>query len=83
MKGKIVCLKTCFLVAALAQAFHQRTNVTFGLYFSLFEWFHPLYVKDKQNQYRTQSYVDVSEILLVVKDLLMRTYVYRTIVGGL
>lgn len=45
------------LVAALAKSFREKTKVHFGLYFSLFEWFHPLYLKDKENQYHTQEYV--------------------------
>ena len=47
------------LIAALAKSFREKTKVHFGLYFSLFEWFHPLYVKDKENQYHTQEYVKV------------------------
>ncbi|XP_068672227.1 alpha-L-fucosidase-like [Montipora foliosa] len=45
------------LVAALANSFREKTDVHFGLYFSLFEWFHPLYLKDQENQYHTQEYV--------------------------
>ncbi|CAH3121422.1 unnamed protein product [Porites lobata] len=46
------------LVGELASSIRKRTNVTFGLYFSLFEWFHPLYLKDKANKFQTQDYVD-------------------------
>lgn len=45
------------LVAALAKAFRSKTDVHFGLYFSLLEWFHPLYLKDKKNEFYTQEYV--------------------------
>ena len=48
----------------LASSIRKRTNVTFGLYFSLFEWFHPLYLKDKANKFQTQDYVDVSKCIL-------------------
>jgi len=44
----------------LASSIRMRTNVTFGLYYSLYEWFHPLYLKDKENKFTTQEYVDVS-----------------------
>ena len=44
----------------LAEAVRNRTNVTFGLYFSLYEWFNPLYLKDKGNHFNSQQYVDVS-----------------------
>lgn len=33
------------------------TNVTFGLYFSLYEWFNPWYRRDKRNDFRTQEFV--------------------------
>ena len=48
-----------YLIAALANSFREKTDVHFGLYFSLFEWFHPLYLKDQENQYHTQEYVKV------------------------
>merc|ERR1719427_2139091 len=35
------------LVGELANAIRSKTNVRFGLYHSLFEWFNPLYLKDK------------------------------------
>ena len=44
----------------LASSIRKRTNITFGLYYSLYEWFHPLYLKDKENKFTTQEYVDVS-----------------------
>lgn len=44
----------------LAQAIRNRTNITFGLYFSLYEWYHPYYMEDAKNSHRTQKYVDVS-----------------------
>ena len=44
----------------LASSIRKRTNITFGLYYSLYEWFHPLYRKDKENKFSTQEYVDVS-----------------------
>merc|ERR1712071_626789 len=37
------------LVGDLARAIRKTTDMKFGLYHSLFEWFHPLYVKDKEN----------------------------------
>ncbi|XP_071505349.1 alpha-L-fucosidase-like [Diadema antillarum] len=46
------------LVGELAAAIRGNTDVRFGLYFSLFEWFHPLYRKDKANGYTTTDYRD-------------------------
>ena len=36
------------------------TNVTFGLYFSLYEWFNPWYLRDKKNDFQTQEFVKVT-----------------------
>ena len=32
----------------------RQPDVKFGVYYSLFEWFHPLYLKDKANNYKTR-----------------------------
>nr|CAD7605313.1 unnamed protein product [Timema genevievae] len=45
------------LVGELASAVRNKTNLKFGLYHSLFEWFHPLYLLDKANGYKTQYFV--------------------------
>nr|CAD7206629.1 unnamed protein product [Timema douglasi] len=45
------------LVGELASAVRNKTDLKFGLYHSLFEWFHPLYVQDKANGYKTQYFV--------------------------
>lgn len=36
--------------------FHRK-GLHFGLYHSLFEWFHPLYLKDRASGYKTQEFV--------------------------
>ncbi|XP_055958257.1 alpha-L-fucosidase [Patella vulgata] len=36
----------------------SNTSLHFGLYHSLFEWFHPLYLKDKENNFTTTAFVD-------------------------
>ena len=43
----------------LAAAIRANTSLHFGLYFSLFEWFNPLYLQDKANGYKTKTYVEV------------------------
>jgi len=46
-------------VGDLANAIRNRTNIVFGLYHSLFEWFNPLYLLDKQNNFTTQYFSQV------------------------
>ncbi|XP_048587467.1 alpha-L-fucosidase-like [Nematostella vectensis] len=41
----------------MATAIRQYKNITFGLYYSLYEWFHPLYLEDQHNKYKTQGFV--------------------------
>ncbi|XP_064595047.1 alpha-L-fucosidase-like [Liolophura sinensis] len=45
------------LVGELAAAIRNKTDIHFGLYHSLFEWFHPLYLQDKANKFSTQEFV--------------------------
>ncbi|XP_033222354.1 plasma alpha-L-fucosidase-like isoform X2 [Belonocnema kinseyi] len=46
------------LVGDLAKALRSETNLRFGLYYSLYEWFHPLYLEDKKNNFTTNSFID-------------------------
>jgi len=45
------------LTGDLAKAIRNTTDLRFGLYHSLFEWFHPLYLQDKGNKFETQDFV--------------------------
>ncbi|ROT62149.1 putative alpha-L-fucosidase, partial [Penaeus vannamei] len=46
------------LVGDLAKAVRSKSpHIHFGLYHSLFEWFHPLYLQDKANKYTTNDFV--------------------------
>lgn len=45
------------LVGELAAAIRSKTNIKFGLYHSLFEFFNPLYLADKKNNFTTQDFV--------------------------
>jgi alpha-L-fucosidase len=39
----------------LKTAFTERhPDLHFGLYYSLFEWYNPIYLKDKNNNYATR-----------------------------
>ncbi|XP_018301423.1 alpha-L-fucosidase-like [Mycetomoellerius zeteki] len=44
------------LVGELAEAIH-KTDIKFGLYHSLFEWYNPLYIADKSNNFTTDKFV--------------------------
>ncbi|KAK4312821.1 hypothetical protein Pmani_005917 [Petrolisthes manimaculis] len=46
------------LVGDLAKAIRSKaTDIHFGLYHSLFEWFNPLYLMDKKNNFSTNYFV--------------------------
>ncbi|KAK7086973.1 Tissue alpha-L-fucosidase [Halocaridina rubra] len=46
------------LVGDLAKAIRTKTpHIHFGLYHSLYEWFHPLYKQDKANNFTTNDFV--------------------------
>lgn len=47
------------LVNELAEALRNTTDLRFGLYHSLFEWFNPLYLEDKANGFKTQNFVNM------------------------
>ncbi|XP_071141224.1 alpha-L-fucosidase-like [Mytilus edulis] len=44
------------LVGQLGAAVREK-DLKFGLYHSLYEWFHPLYLRDKRNNFQTQDFV--------------------------
>lgn len=45
------------IIGELKDAF-SKTDIHFGLYHSLFEWFNPMYLSDKANKYKTRVYVE-------------------------
>ncbi|CAL4063218.1 unnamed protein product, partial [Meganyctiphanes norvegica] len=45
------------IVGELAKAIRNNTDLTFGLYHSLYEWFHPMYLEDKANNFQTNEFV--------------------------
>lgn len=47
------------LVGELAKSIRNRTNLRFGLYHSLFEWFNPIHLSDARKNYTTQDFVRV------------------------
>jgi len=60
------------VVGELADAVRGQGGVRFGLYHSLFEWYHPLYLQDKANNKTTRDFV-VQKMTPELKELI-RTY---------
>lgn len=58
------------LVGELEQAVRKR-NMRYGLYHSLLEWFHPLYLLDKKNDFKTHFFVK-EKIMPELHDLVNR-----------
>jgi alpha-L-fucosidase len=50
------------LVGDLAKSIRNKTDIHFGLYFSQFEFFHPLYLEDKAGHFATQKYPQMVSI---------------------
>ncbi|BFZ03722.1 hypothetical protein BsWGS_06761 [Bradybaena similaris] len=46
------------LVGELANAIRNNTDIHFGVYHSMFEWFNPLYLQDQANNFTTQDFVN-------------------------
>ncbi|XP_004702193.1 plasma alpha-L-fucosidase [Echinops telfairi] len=44
------------IVKELAVAIRSRTDLRFGLYYSLFEWFNPLFLADKSSSFHTRQF---------------------------
>ncbi|KAK3091281.1 hypothetical protein FSP39_018579 [Pinctada imbricata] len=45
------------LVGELADAIRNKTDIHFGMYHSMFEWYHPLFLQDQANNFKTQDFV--------------------------
>ncbi|XP_063445500.1 alpha-L-fucosidase-like isoform X1 [Mytilus trossulus] len=45
------------IVGELAKAVRSKTDIHFGMYHSLLEWFNPLYIQDRENGFKTQDFV--------------------------
>ena len=44
---------------SLADSIRKKEDIHFGLYHSLFEWYHPLFLQDKNNSWKTNDFVQV------------------------
>ncbi|XP_076864725.1 tissue alpha-L-fucosidase-like isoform X1 [Brachyhypopomus gauderio] len=59
------------IVGELAKAVRAKKSLHYGLYHSLFEWFNPLYLNDKKNEFKTQDFI-YYKILPELYDLVTR-----------
>ena len=50
------------VVGELKKAFERHPDVHFGLYYSLFEWFNPMFLQDQSNQFTTRCDFKTSNI---------------------
>lgn len=57
------------ILGDLANSIRNRTDIKFGLYHSLFEWFNPLYLQDKASGFKTDDYV-VDVALVELKEII-------------
>ncbi|XP_066901619.1 alpha-L-fucosidase [Halyomorpha halys] len=57
------------IIDEVSKAVRSRKGLRFGLYHSLYEWFHPLYLADKQTNFTAQNFVD-NKILPEMKELI-------------
>jgi alpha-L-fucosidase len=46
------------IVGDLAKSIRNRTDLYFGLYHALYEWFNPLYVAEREAGFKTNKYVE-------------------------
>ncbi|BES97784.1 alpha-l-fucosidase [Nesidiocoris tenuis] len=56
------------IVGELRRAIASKKKVKFGLYHSLYEWFHPLYLADKEANWKTDQFVK-NKIMPEMKEL--------------
>lgn len=45
------------IIAELCDAIRTNTSLKFGLYHSLYEWFNPMYLSDKQKSFSDNEFV--------------------------
>ena len=55
------------VLGELKRAF-DGTDIKFGLYYSLYEWFHPLYLGDRESGFKTRAFPD-EKVLPELKEL--------------
>jgi len=54
-----------YFTGELVAAIRNRTDLHFGVYHSLFEWFNPLYLQDSANDFHTRIFPEVIILFLI------------------
>lgn len=57
-KSGVFNLRYYYSAGDLSTAIRAKTDIKFGIYYSLFEWFNRLYNEDTKNGFLTSEYVD-------------------------
>ena len=57
MRGKFQIMH---ITGEMATAIRKKSDIKFGVYHSLFEWYNPLYMEDAANNYTTNTFVKVN-----------------------
>lgn len=57
------------LVGELCEAISKQPDLTFGLYHSLLEWFHPMYISDKNSLFQNREF-SVNKAIPEMKELI-------------
>ena len=60
------CITFTLSTGDLAKAVKKKETLKFGLYHSLYEWYNPLYLEDKANNFTTQYYIKVRPLISVI-----------------
>ena len=64
------------IVGELEEAVRADKRLRFGLYYSLFEWFNPLYNNDEKNNFSTSDFV-TAKMLPELTEIVMKYKVGR------
>jgi hypothetical protein len=65
-----------YFVGELANAIRQKTNIKFGLYHCLYEWFNPLYINDMRKDFTTNEFAEVFIPDIIIHNTILIEYIY-------
>ena len=65
-----------YFVSELANAIRQKTNIKFGLYHCLYEWFNPLFINDMRKDFTTNEFAEVFIPDIIIHNMILIEYIY-------